>query len=153
MSTKKLTPAEYDALPWLHIYAQYAYHDPVRILGTREALVALRDGINRALEHENGEAEAEAITNDGEGYGVEIKCVPRRAVHDARLPYTADYAFDPGIHAPEFARAVITELERSGYRIKKSRSAAPGPLPPPPDVARLGAGGAHDDDRMIKCLT
>lgn len=131
MSTKKLAPAEYDALPWLHIYAQYAYHDPALILGTRDALVALRDGIDRALEHENGEATVEGITADGEGYGVEIKRVPRRAVHDARLPYTAEYAFDPGIDAPEFARAVITELESGGYRITKSgRSAAVKALPP-----------------------
>ncbi len=89
---KQLTPAEYDASPWLHLYAQYAWHDEARIVGNREALTALRDAIDRALADKNGEAEFAAVAGDGEGYRVDIRRVPRRAVQNSAVPYTADYA-------------------------------------------------------------
>jgi hypothetical protein len=88
--TQRLTPDEYDALPWLHVYAQDVWHDEARIVGTREALIALREAIDRALAE--GKAEAEAIAGDGEGYGVEIACASRQTVQDAPLPYTKRYA-------------------------------------------------------------
>jgi len=84
---KTLTAREYAALPWLHIYAQHSEHSPAEIKGTREALTALRDAIDRALCDKNGEAEAEAITADGEGYGIEIRRVPRSFLQRCRLPY------------------------------------------------------------------
>lgn len=90
--TKQLTPAEYDALPWMHIYAQHGWHGEALILGTREALANLREAIDRALADKNGEAKAEAIAGDGEGYAVEIRRVPRSAVQHAKMPYTAKYA-------------------------------------------------------------
>lgn len=37
----------------------------------------------------NGEADAKAITADGEGYGVEIRRVPRSFLQRCRLPYVA----------------------------------------------------------------
>jgi len=88
----KHTPAEYDVLPWLHIYAQYMWHGEARIVGTREALLALRGAINRALADKNGEAETEAIAGDGEGYGIKINRVPRRSVQNMKPPYTVNYA-------------------------------------------------------------
>ncbi len=83
-----LTAAEYDALPWLHIHAQSHEHSQATIIGTREALIAMRDAIDRALADKNGEAEMKAMVGDGEGYGVYFHCVPRRAMLDGRLPYT-----------------------------------------------------------------
>lgn len=84
---RQLTPAEFDALLWLHIYPQSHAHAPAEIRGTREALLALRDAIDRAMAHPNGEAEFQAFAKDGEGYGVEVRRVPRDALHRSRLPY------------------------------------------------------------------
>ena len=89
---KQLTPAEYDASFWLHLYGQYAWHDDAKIVGNREALTALRDAIDKALADKNGEAELEAIAGDGEGYRVVIRRVPRSFVQRMSVPYTADYA-------------------------------------------------------------
>ena len=85
--TKTLTPTEYDNLPWMHVYPQSHAHAPAEIRGTREAMIALRDTIDRALNHSNGEAEFQAFTKDGEGYGVLLRRVPRDALHRSRLPY------------------------------------------------------------------
>jgi len=89
---KQLTPAEYDALPWMHVHGQqYAWRDEARIVGTREALIGLRDAIDRALADKNGEAECDAIAGDGEGYAIEVRRVPRHTVQLARVPYMAAY--------------------------------------------------------------
>lgn len=82
-----MTPAEYAALPWIHIYAQHSEHQPAEIRGTREALTALRDAIDAALAESNGEAEAKGIAADGEGYDIEIRRVPRSTLARSRLPY------------------------------------------------------------------
>lgn len=94
----KLTPQQYETLPWLHIHGQYQWHAEAMIFGTMEALIALREAIDRAIVDKNGEAETEAFAGDGEGYGIKIRRVPRRAVQDQQVPYTADYArprYDP----------------------------------------------------------
>lgn len=86
-----MTPQEYAALPWLHMYGQYAWHDEVKILGTRAALEALRDAISSVLE--TGQpASSEAIVADGEGYHVEIEIASKVALDGMPLPYSADYA-------------------------------------------------------------
>lgn len=82
-----MTPAQWDTLPWLHIYAQSHEHAPAEIRGTREALIKLRDTIDQALAHPNGEAEFSAFVCDGEGYAVEVRRVPRSTVLRSRLPY------------------------------------------------------------------
>lgn len=64
-------------------------------MGTREALTALRDAIDCALADKKGEGEAKAIAGDGEGYGIKIRRVPRSAVQNSRMPYTASFALDP----------------------------------------------------------
>jgi len=55
---------------WVNIYAQYIYHSPATIRGTRNGLVALRDALTKAIDE--GEATAVVFASDGEGYG--IKC-------------------------------------------------------------------------------
>lgn len=81
MPTKQLTPQEFQDLPWLQVYAQYAEHGEARILGTKNGLLALRDAIDRAIADKNGEAEAEAIVAaDGEGYAIEVRRLPRSAL-------------------------------------------------------------------------
>jgi hypothetical protein len=83
-----------DALPWLHIYAQYQWHDEATIEGTRRALVNLRDAIDRALS-ERRDAESEAFAADGEGYRVKVKIRSYEFLSKVPLPYTADHAASP----------------------------------------------------------
>lgn len=68
--SKKLTAREYSKLPWMHVYPQYFPHSEAMIRGNREALEALRDALNDAIN--TGEAEASVFASDGEGYGVKI---------------------------------------------------------------------------------
>lgn len=82
-----MTPKEYDEAAWLHVYAQDSEHRPAEIRGTKSALIALRDAIDAALAHPNGEAGSEAFAADGEGYSVEIRRVPRASLMNSRLPY------------------------------------------------------------------
>lgn len=80
-----------DDTPWLHIYAQYAWHDEAEIEGTRTALTAVRDAIDRALSA-GMDAEATAFAADGEGYDVVVRVRSREHLEASGLPYTADYA-------------------------------------------------------------
>lgn len=57
-------------LAFLHLFPQYKWHSPARIAGTEEALIALRDALNAAIE--TGSAEVSVFAHDGEGYRVEI---------------------------------------------------------------------------------
>ena len=82
-----MTPAEARVTPWLHLYAQSHAHSPAELRGTRAALLELRQAIDRALADPNGEAEFSAMTSDGEGYGVEVRRVPRSTLWRSRLPY------------------------------------------------------------------
>lgn len=74
----------------LHVYAQRRWHGELRIVGNRNALVALRDAIDAALV--NGVTTTSAMTTDGEGYPVIIE--PDHSRWDSRswesrkLPYT-----------------------------------------------------------------
>lgn len=58
----------------LHIFNQYQQHDEAYIIGNKEALTALRDAINQALENEKGLGATDfdecVKTVDGEGYQV-----------------------------------------------------------------------------------
>jgi hypothetical protein len=81
-----LTAAEYDALPWLHIHAQSHEHSHATIIGTREALIAMRDAIDRALTDKNGETEMKAMAGDGEG-GVGFGACPGALTGVIAYPY------------------------------------------------------------------
>ena len=81
-----ITPEQYEALPWLHIYAQAWEHDRVIVEGTPAALANLRTAIDQALNGVDGQADAYAA--DGEGYRVEIRRRSRAHLAEERLPYT-----------------------------------------------------------------
>jgi len=85
MSDRRRTKAEYDALPWLHIYGQSMWHDQASIVGTVAGLEALRDAINAAIER--GTGKATASVSDGEGYFIEVVRAAGPTLM-APLPYT-----------------------------------------------------------------
>jgi hypothetical protein len=61
-------------VPLLHVYGPYIYHNPAVLRGNREALIALRDAISRALETPD-DGEANVFAADGEGYTVLVQRV------------------------------------------------------------------------------
>lgn len=71
----------------LHVVPQYTYHADAEIVGTAEALTALRDAISYALKR--GEAEIDTFCSDGEGYTLTVRKLEAAAFGEAR-PY---YAF------------------------------------------------------------
>lgn len=88
-------------VPILHVYASYSRRGPAAIVGTRAALIALRDAIDQALVA--GSAQFAAVSSDREEYAVGVECDdtersgttwPVRAV-----PYTAPYAEERRPHA------------------------------------------------------
>jgi hypothetical protein len=84
--------AQYENLPWMHIYPQFAYHGAVRITGTPSALLGLAAALEKAAQE--GSAKGEGITVDGEGYPIEITRTNRTGMGYTNLPYTADFARD-----------------------------------------------------------
>lgn len=100
---KPLTEEEHRNLPWCHLYAQYTWHSPARIQGTRVALMKIRDAIDRALTTGmDGEAVG-LIASDGEGYSVEVQVRNLEYLEGQTLPYTASYAGGVGAQAAEDA--------------------------------------------------
>lgn len=80
----------------LHVHAQCAHHDDVRIVGNREGLKALFDAIEVALFDTDVPGKAPVMVSDGEHYDVFVRLDDspwnsptwtKRAV-----PYTDDYA-------------------------------------------------------------
>ena len=78
----------------LHIHGQPSWQDEAYILGNRDGLLALRAGIDAALEH--GEGGAEVMVADGEGYVVEVMLEEASwdspAWERVAVPYTASEA-------------------------------------------------------------
>lgn len=74
----------------LHLYSQGAWHDAVRIHGTRDALTALRDQLSIVL----GGWTSTPIyfVTDGEGFQVEITIEDKAGMDKLPLPYTEDIA-------------------------------------------------------------
>lgn len=70
----------------LHIYAQAYQHQEAWVVGTKDALTALRDALNVALASGDPTAMT-AFTNDGEGYKVILWPVSEGKVQDFRTPY------------------------------------------------------------------
>lgn len=78
----------YESIEWLHLFAQFHWHDDASIVGTRKGVEALRDALNTALAHPDGVAQAQGMTNDGEGYPVNVYVVPFGEFERMQLPYT-----------------------------------------------------------------
>ena len=69
----------------LHIYAQRFEHDDAQIVGTREALIALRDYIDHVLH--GGTDLRGSFAADGEGYWIEIKLSTWEDMNEMPPPY------------------------------------------------------------------
>lgn len=89
---KRLTAEEFENLPWLHVYPQYAYHGELRIVGNASALRALAAALLSAAD--TGKAQTKGITKDGEGYSIDIERTNTTGLNYTSLPYTAEWARD-----------------------------------------------------------
>lgn len=93
----------------LHVYGQGAWHEDAFIVGNVEALVALRDALNKLLDADGigfvnlpdgyiGNAELEFWVNDGEGYPLHVTLLNGdwKTEKWVKLitPYTAEVAND-----------------------------------------------------------
>ena len=77
----------------VHLFAQPAWHDDARIIGTPAGLRLLRAAIDAALRDGNGCADA--YTNDGEGFRVVIYSVSdRRTIQRLPVPYKDEIAVE-----------------------------------------------------------
>lgn len=76
----------------LHIYAQEFHHGDAQIVGTRDALIRLRETIDTVLqttsEHYKVTCSAQFYANDGEGYETTVICLPDFIAHSLPMPYT-----------------------------------------------------------------
>jgi len=80
----------------LHIYAQGYWHGDAFIVGTREALVALRDAIDGAIA--NGSADCESSVNDGEGFRARVLQMDEGQLQKLEQPYIETLCNNQGIH-------------------------------------------------------
>jgi len=71
----------------LHVVPQYTYHADAEIVGTADALAALRDAISIAIKH--GDSEMKTFASDGEGYTLTVRKLDEGQFSEAH-PY---YAF------------------------------------------------------------
>lgn len=75
--------------PKLHVYSPSYFHDHAFIVGNKEALEALRDAIEAALETGSAVGETTASTADGEGFDLKVYREEDEEYWDkASLPYT-----------------------------------------------------------------
>jgi len=92
-----IEPYDPATTPWLHVYGQYAYHDPVHIVGTRLGLLRLVNACLAAMAepplYETAIPQPTLFTNDGEGYDLHVACVPTAEAMGAYVkPYHALWA-------------------------------------------------------------
>lgn len=74
----------------LHIYSQEIWHDSAHIVGTKDALIALRDAIDLALKE--NKSMFESFTNDGEGFPVIINLLDEKTLAKLSVPYIDEIA-------------------------------------------------------------
>ena len=80
-----------DDVHWLHVFAQYDCHAPAALIGNRNALLALRDAIDRALTSWTEETPSFCAA-DGEEYSLNI--IPTRLMKRlGEPPYIRDLAY------------------------------------------------------------
>lgn len=77
----------------LHCYAQVQWHDEAWLSGTPDALVMLRDAIDRALNE--GAGQCDLFTGDGEGYTVHVVKMTEADALKQALPYTDEHLREP----------------------------------------------------------
>jgi hypothetical protein len=78
----------------LHIYGQVYNHDHAFIVGNTEALTALREAIDAALETGSAVGTASSMAADREGYEVKVFREEDDSYWDkAKLPYTDNDIF------------------------------------------------------------
>ncbi len=76
---------------FLHLYAQPSQHTDAWVVGTLDALQALRDAIDAALV--TGQASSmSAYANDGEGYVLVVLPRTKEELDALTTPYTEDFA-------------------------------------------------------------
>lgn len=81
----------------LNIYGQEFWHTEAKIAGSKEALEALKEAIDCAIKNgksaiENSEKEKEPLyASDGEGYAVEIYCLPSDFLDPAWKDWEPEY--------------------------------------------------------------
>jgi hypothetical protein len=75
----------------LHVYAQSHEHDEAYLIGTRNALLELRDAIDVALSNKARRRESASVadffTSEGEGFSLYVKVVPESIESNLLLPY------------------------------------------------------------------
>lgn len=81
-----------DELPnTLHLYGQYMWHSPAKIVGTRAALKELQEAIRMALSI-NRPTSIMPMVNDGESYTLEIIPMNDDVMETQRVPYIDEIA-------------------------------------------------------------
>jgi hypothetical protein len=96
----------------LNIYGQEFYHTDAFIVGTKEALSALRAALNKALDDDDDSvpvANLQIFASDGEGYSINIICASDEDMEKLELPYN-----DQDINPIES----FTELNKLHSRLK-----------------------------------
>lgn len=76
-------------MPQLQIVGQHSHHDDAMIIGTADALRALRDLIDGAIANET--AATEFMPSDGEGYTTFVECVSASYMDTCPTSYAFDY--------------------------------------------------------------
>lgn len=76
----------------LHVYAQSAWHDEAFIVGTREAIAALRAGLNNMLTTGQTQIRLEMMAADGEGYSLFVMVADEDTMVKLAAQYTEKYA-------------------------------------------------------------
>ncbi len=74
-------------MPTLHVCGQEDPHDEIRIVGTRDALMALWHAIRRAIDTGNASTDADIYTNDGEGFRVTVERTNSTGMRRLPAPY------------------------------------------------------------------
>jgi hypothetical protein len=82
----------------LHIYGQSIWHDHAFIVGNTEALTALRDALDAALQPGAAVGEVSMFTSDGEGYELKVyREEDGRYWDKSLLPYTDSTMYTPAL--------------------------------------------------------
>ncbi len=108
----------------LHLYAQEYWHNDAHIIGTRDALITLRDVINVALKNHERESHCSVFAADGEGYRVMVGVATEQSMDTLQLPYTdTDATGEPrGVHPQNWFGSKPEEKGHENTGADKTRS-------------------------------